>query len=54
MTILIMSKWYLIALLKKIKKEQLNSIFADETQDLYHNICSEYLVQLNSELRNNL
>ena len=22
----------------------------DETQDLYHNICSEYLVQLNSEL----
>ena len=39
------------SLLKELKKGAIEFNLADETQDLYHNICSEYLVQLNSELR---
>jgi len=38
------------SLLKELKKGATEFNLADETQDLYHNICSEYLVQLNSEL----
>lgn len=37
-------------LLKELKKGGIEFNLEDETQDLYHNICTEYLVQLNSEL----
>ncbi|MBP4139161.1 hypothetical protein [Flavobacterium geliluteum] len=38
----------------KLLKELKNGLFQfkleDETEDLYHNICKEYLIQLNSEI----
>lgn len=39
------------SLLKELKKGLFEFNLEDETQDLYNNICLEYLVQLNSELR---
>ena len=38
-------------LLKELKKGFFEFILEDETQDLYHNICNEYLKQLNSEMK---
>lgn len=38
------------SLLKELKKGLFEFNLEDETQDLYHNICLEYLVQLNSEV----
>jgi hypothetical protein len=39
------------SLLKVLKKGVFEFILEDETQDLYHNICSEYLIQLNVEVK---
>jgi hypothetical protein len=39
------------SLLKELKKGLFEFNLEDETQDLYHNICTEYLVKLNSELK---
>ena len=38
-------------LLKELKKGIFEFNLEDETQDLFHNICVEYIVQLNSELK---
>lgn len=37
-------------LLKELKKTELKFELDDATDDLYHHICSEYLIQLNAEL----
>lgn len=37
-------------LLKELKKGQIKFVLEDETDDLYHHICNEYLTQLNVEL----
>ena len=39
-------------LLKELKKGLFQINIEDEIEDLYHNICTEYLTQLNSELKN--
>ncbi|MBK9742875.1 MAG: hypothetical protein IPO94_07875 [Saprospiraceae bacterium] len=38
-------------LLKELKKGLFEFHLEDETSDLYNNICVEYLVQLNSEIK---
>lgn len=38
-------------LLKELKKGLFEFNLEDETQDLYYNICLEYLIQLNSEVK---
>lgn len=37
-------------LLKELKKGVFEFELQDETEDMYHAICTEYLIQLNSEL----
>ncbi|PRB04089.1 hypothetical protein CQ046_07625 [Chryseobacterium sp. MYb7] len=39
------------SLLKELKKGLFEFNLEDESQDLYNNICTEYLTQLNSELK---
>ncbi|HEU4472827.1 MAG TPA: hypothetical protein VFR58_17155 [Flavisolibacter sp.] len=38
-------------LLKELKSGLFNFNLQDDTHDLYHHICKEYLVQLNAELK---
>lgn len=38
-------------LLKDLKKNLFQYELEDGSNDLYHNICKEYIVQLNSEIR---
>lgn len=40
------------SLLKQLKKGLFEFELSDENEDLYHDICTEYLAQLNSELKN--
>lgn len=39
------------SLLKELRKGLFEFDLDDETQDLYHNICTEYIIQLNSEIK---
>jgi hypothetical protein len=39
------------SLIKDLKKGSIQFALQDESKDLYHSICEEYIVQLNSELR---
>lgn len=38
-------------LLKDLKKEIFQFELEDGSNDLYHNICKEYIIQLNSEMQ---
>ena len=38
-------------LLEQLKKGEFEFSLSDEKEDLYHNICSEYITQLNAELK---
>ena len=38
-------------LLKNLKNGLFQFNFEDETQDLYHHICKEYITQLNAEIK---
>lgn len=38
------------SLLKELKKGLFEFILEDETLDLYNSICTEYIIQLNSEI----
>lgn len=39
------------SLLKELKKGLFQFALEDETQDLYHFVCVEYLAQLNAEIK---
>lgn len=39
------------SLLKELKKGLFEFNLEDDSQDLYNNICTEYLIQLNAELK---
>lgn len=38
-------------ILKELKKGVFEFVLEDKTQDLYNNICKEYITQLNSEIK---